>query len=152
MRVQKRIGRLLEIVDWNKLWTHLRIEPLTPLQFSKFINQWYEFPGSNVLQILANLDFITFQGHLWMTSDVEIFTELGYEPREFVYWGNTMDEGGRIFDRTNWILIRDLDTNHVKNIIKHIQSQIPAGVMSTSTRTTIRMFENELEFRKQMKQ
>lgn len=63
------------------------------------------------------------------------------ELREQFSWGKNYDKEGNLLPKTQWALLKDLDTDHVINIIKHLY-----GLQTTNSRTVFVMLE-ELRYR-----
>lgn len=115
MRNPKRIPQLLD-----------RIEEL-----------WKQVPDMRFCQLLINLGIITPGTDSWYTEDEDILINtLDINPSEVLYWGTRGKTGTK---PVKYVLIKDLDTDHIKAILK-TQDQISKRYRET--------FENELKSRK----
>lgn len=157
MRLKERIIPFFNKVDLIDLlesrWKELSvIESFDPIEAVKQIishrdsieKQWLENPDLRFSQILVNLNYIPNAPGLWYyEEEYDILIDQGAEPRDVLYWGKNYDKDENLLPETEYILIKDLTTDHIKGIFKFIKKnkqRLPDLWKST--------LENELKLRK----
>lgn len=90
---------------------------------------------SQILQHMG-LHKIGFWYHI---EDEAVLMSLGVEPREVLYWGNNYSKNNNRLKKTNWILIKDMDTEHIEAVLNN---------NFTHNVTYLKCFINELKLRK----
>jgi hypothetical protein len=89
---------------------------------------------SQILQDMG-LHKIGFWYHI---EDEAVLIRLGVEPREVLYWGNNLSKNNNRLKKTNWMLIKDMDTEHIKAVLSN---------NFTHNVTYMKCFINELKLR-----
>lgn len=150
MRPKERIKPFLEKVNWEKMIEYLfpdldegvkeefLVKIFTNLQGIKTV--WNINPDLRITQVLVNTDTIpNLPGFWYYREDEDILINQGYEPREVLLWGNNYDKDMNRLPKTKWILIKDLDTDHIEAILdgKYTRSSL-----------YIKAFQDELKLRK----
>lgn len=149
MRPKERIANFLEKVDWeyllnkrwnlgismdNEIWDYLYNDTWD-------IKYWLDNPDQRVGQVLINLNIIPDDFKIWVDEDVEILKDQGVPIREVLLWGQNYDKDMNRLAKTNWLLLKDMATDHIENIL--------IGGWSREPYTTY--FKEELEYRKNNK-
>lgn len=120
------------------------IEHLTEVFFEKYkeakefhkVNPDLRF--SQIIQI-----FVVYkQGFWYYIEDDIMLIKLGLEPREILYWGNRFNKNNKLLKKINYILIKDMNTEHIETILKEHH---------TSNLMYIKAFETELKLRENEK-
>jgi hypothetical protein len=52
-----------------------------------------------------------------MDEEDDILLSQGYQPRDIYFWGRNFDKDMNQLPKTEWILIKDMSTEHIKNIL-----------------------------------
>jgi len=96
-----------------------------------------EHPNLRFSQILQHMGL--YQSGIWFYKEDDIvLMELGIEPREVLYWGNNLSKNKNRLKKTNWMLIKDMDTEHIKAVLSN---------NFTHNVTYLKCFINELKLR-----
>lgn len=97
-----------------------------------------EYPDLRFSQILQHMGL--YQSGTWFyKEDSEVLIELGVELREVLYWGNNYSKNNNRLKKANWILIKDMDTEHIEAVLNN---------NFTHNVTYMKCFINELKLRK----
>jgi hypothetical protein len=97
-----------------------------------------EYPNLRFSQILQHMGL--YQSGTWFyKEDYEVLIELGVQPREVLYWGNNYSKNNNRLKKTNWMLIKDMDTEHIEAVLNN---HFTHNVMY------MKCFINELKLRK----
>lgn len=123
MRPKERIKIFFRLIDWKFLSNRWEIENLSSkmLNNKPYINiseQWLKYPDMRFGQLLINLGLIEDNLKIWLDEEVNILKDQGVNLREFLLWGSIYDKDKNLLDNITYRLIKDLDTNHIKNILK----------------------------------
>lgn len=92
-------------------WCEVFYEKFKDIKIFHQVNPNLRF--SQVLQI-HNL----YKEGFWFFIEDDIMLMQFVNPREVLYWGNNYSAKGNRLKKTNWILIKDMDTNHIKRILE----------------------------------
>lgn len=132
MRNPERIGIFLRLVDWDKLEDRWTItvdnekykpsnEPLKQVYEDNkeaIVDYWEMFPDQRIGQVLINLGLILDGFFIWNDEEYLILEDQGIEPREYYLWGSVFNKDGSVREETKWTVIKDLETEHLHNILK----------------------------------
>ena len=142
MRLKKRIPVFLRLLDFDKLENRWGIEfdreLRDKLKSNSFMELWELVPDQRFGQFLINRMLVRDNSTVWFDEEYSILKDQGLPEREYMFWGRSFDKNMNRLSKTEYILIKDLTTNHVKAIIKF------PGVSAKVKR----FFINELKFRK----
>ena len=130
MRLKQRIDIFLKLVDIRKAldiyFERVNISEELKDTFTLTILEKYEkirsFWKSNYdlrfPQVLINMGIIpNYSGFWYYIEEVEILLKLGIEPREFLFWGRNYDKDMHKLPKTEYLLIKDMNTDHIQAII-----------------------------------
>lgn len=130
MRLKERIDIFLNLVDVRKALDIYfnRIEVSEELKnnytdsilknYEKIRKYWKSNYDLRFPQVLVNLGIIpNYQGFWYYIEEVEILLKLGVEPREFLFWGRNYDKDMHKLPKTEYLLIKDMNTDHIQAII-----------------------------------
>ena len=122
-------------------------EVLKSIAFNIFINKpsleedWVSDPDWRFSQLLVNTEFLpNISGFWYYIEDGEILEQLGIPPREYLLWGKNYDKDMNLLSKTERILIKDMDTDH-------IQAVLDGGWCKSGK--YFECFKNELKLRKE---
>ena len=150
MRPKERIPIFLNNIDLNKLeerWDIDIPQTVRGLIFSKPIRRyWLKNPDQRFGQILINLEYIPDRLTIWMDDDLDILINQGCEPREVMFWGKSYDKDMNPLPEIEWILIKDMTTDHIKAILKDVEEN-RMGIRKDYKE----VFENEIKLRENEK-
>ena len=125
MRPKERINTFLSLVDFDKLeqrWETDISDSLRNLILSKAIKDfWLEHPDQRFGQMLINIGYIEDRLPIWMDEEDLILKDQGLPPREYLLWGSIYDKDHKPLEEIRWSLIKDMDTDHIKNILKDVK-------------------------------
>lgn len=123
MRDQIRIDNFLKKVNINHLITEIWKLPDINVQniindVSKIRECWMNMSDLRFSQILIYLDYIpNLSGSWYYYEEDEILEMQGYKPREYTFWGNLYDKNQNKLPEVNYILVKDLNIDHMQNLI-----------------------------------
>lgn len=125
MRPIERIDNFLSKVDWNKLkdrwgieWSYIDDILTQPITYAKFREYWKENPDQRIGQVLINLGLIPDNFKIWIDEESDILINQGIPPEECLYWTSIFDKNENLLDKPITRLIKDLEPNHIKKILK----------------------------------
>lgn len=104
-----------------------------------FINVYKKSIDLRVTQALVISEILpNYQGMWYYIEDEELMIDCGLcKARDIYFWGTNYDKNGNELPKTKYKLLKDLDTEHIKNILK-------LNYISEKYR---KMFNEELEYR-----
>lgn len=148
MRLKERIPVFLDNVNWNKLakrWdldisAFDYIKPANEPIAEGVIDYWNENYDQRFGQVLINLNSIEDTFRIWHDEEQTILLEQGCKLRDIILWGNNFNKEGERLPKTKWILVKDLNTDHIKAILDTQFLNLTADY--------IKMFKDELKLRK----
>ncbi len=127
MRPIERIDNFLNKVNWSKLQERWNITFSTFLegliQIRSSINEtelykyWIENPDQRIGQVLINLGIVPDNTKIWNDEEAEILMSQGLPIEECVYWISHLDKDNKPLTKSVSRLLKDLDTDHILNII-----------------------------------
>lgn len=120
-------GLLLDLLGWDNS--------------SKFIDYWKENPDQRIGQVLINLNLIPDDLFIWNDEEHEILLDQGVPMREVYTWTSYYDKDKNRLTTPIIKFIKDLDTDHVENIIEHLHGK-------EEHRDWLELMQEELKFRK----
>jgi len=147
MRNPKRIQPI-----WNCFIEYLKqnkfpLEKVLPLK-----EEWLKYTDYRLGQLIDNNDFKTGQKELseflqskidrmlFHIEDNDLLLALGIPVRDFFIWGKNYDENGNQLEKTEYILLKDMGTDHIENVIKYL--------IENNNLNNIQLFKDELELRR----
>lgn len=84
----------------------------------KITKYWLENPDQRFGQLLINLQIVP-DGKYWNTEEVDWLVEKQYFTwDELHYWGRNYTKDNVKLDKTEWIRLKDLEKDHIENILK----------------------------------
>ena len=138
MRNKERIPIFLNLVDWTEYISSVIPKPETGIfrtyrfnqrvqRYVNYIkhhittirNAWLELPDYRIAQILIHLGILPNYPGFWFYKECyEILDEQGIPLEEYLYWTSTLDANLKKRPSPVRILIKDLETTHIINILK----------------------------------
>lgn len=148
MRPKERIPIILNNIDFDRLeeiWHTtipllIREEILTPNGY--IIQYWEKNYDQRFGQMLINLNLIEDDIRIWSMEDLKMLLEIGCNPRDVVLWGSIYDKDRNRLKKTQYKLLKDMDTDHIEAILKDVKDRkyrISEGYTF--------VFEEELKYR-----
>jgi len=99
---------------------------------------WLENPDLRFTQLCVNTGLIpNLPGFWYYTEDLDFMLNLGFEPREVMFWGTY---GKNMDQPLKYVLLKDMSNSHIKAVLDNVKS------ISERYR---KEFENELKYRKE---
>lgn len=109
------------------------------------LNEWKNNPDWRFTQVLVNLEFIpNYPGMWYYTEESEILVSLGIDAREYLLWGKNYDKDMNRLPETQYALIKDLETDHIKSILDG--GWCKAGPHFDCLSEELRIRENDINF------
>lgn len=121
----------LESKNEIEYWSEVFYEKFKEIK--KYHKIFPEFRFSQILQVYG-----LYKEGFWFYIEDDIMLMKFVEPREVLYWGNNYSEKGNRLKKTNWILIKDMSTEHIKAILDG---------NFTNNLMYLKAFNNELKLR-----
>ena len=151
MRTPKRLRFLYKFFRKKKNFK-MYLRDIVCLESKNEIEHWCEVFYSNFKdikiyhQVNSQLRFsqvlqgcrLYKEGFWYYIEDDIMLMKLGAEPREVLFWGNNYSEKGNRLKKTNWILIKDMSTEHIKAVLDG---------NFTNNLMYLKAFNNELKLR-----
>jgi len=120
MRPIERIPLFMKMVNTDKLaerWWVLPDLLKDALTQENFETYWLNNPDQRIGQVLINLDLIPDSMNIWMDEVQDILLDQGMPPRDCLFWTSLFDKEGNRLEEPMSKLIKDLESNHIKNIL-----------------------------------
>jgi len=86
--------------------------------YAIFLKYWKENFDQRIGQVLINLDLIPDNFKIRVDEESDILIDQGISPEECLYWTSLYDENENLLDKPITRLIKDLEPNHIKRILK----------------------------------
>lgn len=125
MRPIERIVNFLNLVDWDKLEERWKQSNNLKCVMTNGVNTciidyWKENPDQRIGQVLINLGIVSDNLLIWNDEESDILLDQGVAPEYCLYWTSIYDKEGNLLDKPVSKLLKDLDTDHIVNIYKHV--------------------------------
>ena len=128
MRPTERIDNFVEKISFKTLAERWNIEEKvfnlirgrSGKMKSSIITYWKKRPNLRFGQMLINLSLSPNKLKIWNDEEKDILLDQGYEPREVLYWECNYDKDRKKLPKTEWILIKDMSTDHIKVILEDV--------------------------------
>ena len=129
MRNSKRIPICLKLLFQNKILHHFlntkvtkKVELLSILHqnWELIEKKWNNNPDQRFGQLLSNVNLVDkeIENHIWNIEEDDWLIQNGYcNIEDIKFWGINYYKNGKQRKTTKFILLKDLDINHIKNII-----------------------------------
>ena len=131
MRRPERISIILNNISWfnflqqmtklNKMDADLKrlVDKIT-LNLYEIHDYWKQYPDLRLTQVLVNLNLMPNTPGTWYyTEETQWMIENEIlEPREILFWGRNFTKTMKKLNKTQWILIKDMDTEHIKAVVE----------------------------------
>ena len=126
MRNSKRIPICLKLLFQNKILYHFLGTDTSGWAKKLHENwdliekEWLKSPDQRFGQLLSNLGLVSkeIENHIWNIEEDDWLIENGYcNIEDIKFWGVNYYKNGKQRKTTKFKLLRDLDINHIKNII-----------------------------------
>ena len=126
MRNSKRISICLKLLFQNKILYHFLGTDTSGLakklheNWNLIEKEWLKSPDQRFGQLLSNLGLVSkeIENHIWNIDEDDWLIQNGYcNIEDIKFWGVNYYKNGKQRKTTKFKLLRDLDINHIKNII-----------------------------------
>lgn len=146
MRNPKRIRPIWKCFIQYLKKNKFPLEKVLPLK-----QEWLESYDLRLGQLIWNNDYRNMENELseflqckinkmlFHIEDNELMLQLGIPARNFFLWGKNFDEHGNQLWKTKFVLLKDIETDHLENIIEYLKENEPSYVLP--------LFINELNLR-----
>jgi len=94
--------------------------------WERFEKEWKENPDQRFGQLLSNLDLVPkdIENHIWNIEEDDWLIQNGYcNIEDIKFWGVNYYKNNKKRKTTKFKLLKDLDIDHIKNIIKFFEDQ-----------------------------
>lgn len=82
---------------------------------------WEKYPDQRFGQVLINLQIIPDSYRVWNSEEDQWLIQNKYIlPEEILFWGSNYDKDMNALEETKYSLLKDLTTDHIKNIISFV--------------------------------
>ncbi len=151
MRPIERIPNFIEKVNWDVLEQRWDVDLPMPLRAKlnkdgSIYKYWLKDPDLRFGQLLINLQLVPDKLRIWNDEEVDILRDQGLEDREILFWGRTMDENRNSLPKIQWILIKDMSTEHINAILEDVVNN-----RFNVRNDYLKAFETELTLRRLLK-
>ena len=130
MRNSKRISICLKLLFQNKILYHFLCTD-TPGWAKKLHEnwnliekEWLKSPDQRFGQLLSNLGLVSkeIENHIWNIEEDDWLIKNGYcNIEDIKFWGVNYYKNGKQRKSTKYKLLKDLDNDHIQNIIKFFE-------------------------------
>lgn len=136
MRLKERIPVFIEqlnestlhkiFIDW--FGTNFEKTELLVLQdINKIECYWLKNHDLRFTQVLVNMGYIPNTPGFWYYSeDDEVLLKADCDSRDILFWGQNYDKDMNRLPETNWILIKNMNTDHIKAVIAFMGEKLPS--------------------------
>lgn len=139
MRNENRIPVCLKLLFVNKTLCHF-LGTDTPGWAKKLHEnwelierEWNSCPDYRFGQLLSNLNLVDkkIENHIWNIEEDEWLIKNGYcNIEDISFWGVNYYKNGKKRKSTKYKLLKDLDLDHIKNIIKFFENYNAVGQLN----------------------
>jgi hypothetical protein len=129
MRNKKRIDIIFKTIDLNNFIKLFKIKDFDNITISKEDKKlvkkyWKENPDLRLIQVLINLNLLPHTvGFYYYFEEDELLIDSGLiEPSHILFWGKLYKDATLTakYKSPIYVLIKDLSTEHIKNIFKYL--------------------------------
>lgn len=95
-------------------------------KYTSIMLEWNKSPDQRFGQLLSNLGLVpkNIENIIWNIEEDDWLIKNGYcNIEDIKFWGVNYYKNGKQRKTTKFKLLRDLDTDHIKNIIKFFEDQ-----------------------------
>ena len=154
MRIPERISIIMEVLkDHDKLVNVLSTYKEDFIQYLPNVvdklniieNIWKQFPDYRLSQVLTSQNIIHNVPGMWFyKEDEDVMIESGcLEERDIYFWGKNFNKEGKLLTKTEFILIKNMETSHIKSILRDNEE----GLLRASKKY-LEIFNRELNYRR----
>lgn len=120
MRCKERIPIVLKHLDIGEFLDDLQI-PKATIDMNVLKQYWEQHPDLRLTQALVNLNMIENVPGFWYYTEEDkwLIEHNKLDFGDIAFWGQNFDENNLKLPKTKWILLKDLDIDHIKNILKY---------------------------------
>jgi hypothetical protein len=101
-----------QALEYTKIFLGLYTE------LKQFHKENYDLRFTQVIQI----KIAYFPGFQFYMEDAEVLEKLNVPLRLLLYWGQNYDVNNNKLKKTKYILIKDLDTDHIEAILQNVKN------------------------------
>lgn len=105
---------ILDILDrWENNYENLK-------------DDWLNNPHLRLSQLLVINNIMKNYNGCWynIEDDVLMIKSGVLEEREILFWGKNYDKKGNRLDKTRWVLLKDMGTDHIESILRDISEEL----------------------------
>lgn len=121
----------LESKNEIEYWCEVFYEKFKDIKIFHKTNSHLRF--SQVLQV-----YNLYKEGFWFHIEDDVMLMKFVNPREVLYWGNRYSKTNKLLKKVNYILIKDIDTEHIQSILDNNY---------TNNLVYLKTFEDELKLR-----
>lgn len=91
------------------------------LNIVKITHEWTKYPDYRFGQLLYNMNLLSNDSS-YNIEEVDWLIKNNYfKPEDILFWGSMYDKDENLLSETKYILLKDLELEHIKNIIKYFE-------------------------------
>ena len=133
MRSSKRIPICLKLLFQNKILYHFLGTDTSGWAKKLHENwhliekEWLKSPDQRFGQLLSNLGLVSkeIENHIWNIDEDDWLIKNGYcNIEDIKFWGVNYYKNGKQRKTTKYVLLKDLETDHIQNIIKFFEGRL----------------------------
>ncbi len=99
-------------------------ETLTEASWKEVKKEWLDNYDQRLGQLLINQGFIVDNFNIWDKEETDWLVENGYFKFEDIhFWGVNYTKDMKLLTKTKYVLLKDLEDNHIENIIKFFKDR-----------------------------
>ena len=126
MRPKERIPIFLKLVNWDALEEKWDVDISPTLRSKLYLNSeiikyWLENYDQRFGQMLINQGLLPDSLRVWCDEENDILDDQNVSPREYLLWGKCYDKDMNPLPKIEWILIKDMSTDHIKAILRDVE-------------------------------
>ena len=133
MRNKKRIPICLKLLFKDNILSHFLTEHPGKIIDNIYQNwgliekKWNKYPGYRFGQLLSNLNLVDqdIENIIWNIEEDDWLINNGYVSIEDIkFWGVNYYKNNKPRKKTKYVLLKDLKTDHIENIIKFFGNRL----------------------------
>ncbi len=134
MRQLERIDIILDVLDIKQFLLDLEIDPkiaddcdIKVIEcWEEFVKFWKKNPDQRLTQCLINIGFLSNLPGFWYYKEEDQYCiDKGLlKTEEIRFWGQNYDKKGKRLPKTNYILLKDLKTDHIQAILEYFKDRL----------------------------
>lgn len=113
----------LEFLGDNSLFYLIKLKQKLP----EIEEKWKKYPDSRLGQLLTSMGLVpkNIEDKIWNIEEDDWLIENDYcKVEDIKFWGVNFYKNGKQRKKTKYVLLKDLKTDHIQNIIKFFEGRL----------------------------